>query len=325
MSYSLERSRAVLLFHQEGTWSLEVEELVRLNRNTFRPKRHRLLGRDAILHHLAINQGVLVGPTKRLLDGGLADESFSYEVRGESWIPAPPKELVKTPRTGQEDASEEAAIVREILALRARVASLEGSLVGLPAGAVVAKPGAAAAAGEAVAPAAEAAEAATAPEAPPPEKLDFKPLNMPPPEAVLGKVQGLTDESVTVNKMDPLWDFQDPPGYLGLLHDDSGTVRGGLAMDLRATVRLAGAMLMEEEEDLVAQIEAGKPSDDVLDAASEVLNTLTSTVNKVSGNAHVKVDAVKSLSLEDDPWLKQTRSRLDFAVSVGGYITFLGR
>ena len=82
---------------------------------------------------------------------------------------------------------------------------------------------------------------------------------------------------------------------------------------------------MELPEVLDPQLEEGAPSEDVLDAAGEVLNTLTSAVNKVRENFHVKVSALEVMHCDEIPWLSTCRGRQDYNVSSGGTISVVLR
>lgn len=327
---------------------MEVEELVRINRNTFRPRRRRVQGREEILQHLTVNQGSLVAPTRQLLDANTGKQ-VRFEIRGPGWVPAPRTELVK------EEVSEErlrefdtvasqvgtlAKRVRELealletmtqklAALEARVASgaTVASASAEPAGAQ--EPGLAdtqtvetAPVGE---PATDDVQAVAASEAAP--APDFPPLQVPSSDAILDLVRGLAGDNVRMSKVAPGSFTLDTAsaGYLACLKSDGGEVLGALIMDTEATIRLAGGMLMEDVEELDAQVEDGTPSDDVLDAAGEVLNTLTSAVNKTSGNAHVRAGALETLESSEQAWLTSARAREDFNFSVGGRLVVVCR
>lgn len=360
MSYSFDRSRAVSLSTQDGVWSLEVEELVRLNRNIFRPRRQRLSGRDAILQHLATNQDVLLQETQRLLDVHVGDDGFRYEFRGTGWVPVPAKQLVEDAVKRQEREHKEGEMLAEVSELRDRVADLEGSVKSIHArleellakGFVPPAEGGpplapqpqhdeAADAGELDAPldlaSAAVDEVASAPEAaepevvaekpPPPPEPDFKAIQLPTTEVLDDMVKALVGDEVAIEaSSSESWDLvEDNMGYLALLLDDAGEVKAAIVMNLEATVRLAGGMLMEEEETLNAQIAAGEPSEDVMDTAAEVLNTLTSAVNKIKGNPHVRVSELQAIDTSEHPWLCYSRRRDDFQVSIGGRLAVLAR
>lgn len=159
----------------------------------------------------------------------------------------------------------------------------------------------------------EPAEAAAAPEPP-----AFPVLKVPAVDAIAEVVKGLAGEELSVNAVSADWDLAGGPTYMGRLKDDDGLEVGLLVMDLEATVQLGGGMLMEPEETLKEQIGAGTPSEDVLDAAGEVLNTMTSAVNKIRENFHVKVSHLETLDSAAIPWLAHARARQNFTISVGG-------
>lgn len=352
MSYSIDRSRAVSLSTHDGVWSLEVEELVRLNRNIFRPRRQRLSGREAILQHLAMNQQTLLMETQRLLDGPLGDDAFRFELRGSDWVPVPAMQLVQDTRRAAAEKEQALQLVDEVTELRSRMHEIEQSVNSikdqvaqlLEKGVVIpaapsggqggqGAPGASQpppeAPHEGASPelqAVEASQVAEEPPAPPPPP-DFPELKLPALEALLDMVKGLVGDEVGMKAVDlDTWNVsEDSSGYLVLLNDDKGKVVGAIAMDLEATVRLAGGMLMEDEEVLTAQIAEGSPSADVMETAGEVLNTLTSAVNKIKGNAHVRAGELQHINASEHPWLCYSRKRDDFALSVGGHLAVFAR
>lgn len=332
---------------------LEVEELVRLNRNTFRPRRRRLSGREVILQHLVVNQDTLVASTAQILDTDIQDSGgLRFEARGTGWVPAHQMEEVESSFDGGQSAA--AAAAEEIAKLHRRIGSLEILLTDLTkklegqvpiasgdqAGAA-AESGSVAHAetivGDAEDPARAQVEAASdadadgepnaAEETVAAPSVDFDPLKAPSDAALLDLVRGLVGDSVGMNRRDAnSWKLETGECcYMAELIGDDATVLGALVMDLESTVRLAGGMLMEEDDDLDAQIEAKEPSEDIIDAAGEVLNTLTSAVNKTSGNAHVRAGALRPLVIEDDPWLECARGREDFSFSIGGCLAVLSR
>lgn len=330
MSYAIDRSRAIALERRDGSWSLELEQLIRINRNTFRPRRQLVSGVDAILQHLGAHEETLVDPTRRVLESpGQGEGRFEWHATG--WVATPQAH----PEAGSmkqglaPDAGAVKTLVKEVVDLRARVEVLERQLAaferrGVAPGIEGDVPGAADVEDEGSAPAAAAAEEAGAPEADAPPQT--QPLSMPALDAVADLIKGLVGDEVQVMASDADWSLAEPQqSYVAPLNADGGEPLGALVMDLEATIRLAGGMLMEPSEELDVQVEECAPSEDILDAAGEVLNTLTSAVNKVKGNAHVRAGPLEPFDLDAHGWMGAARSRQNFACSIGGRFTVLGR
>ena len=341
MSYSIDRSRAVALEQRDGVWSLEVESLVRVTRNTFRPRRQRVTGADAIMQHLFLHDGPLVAATREVLEQAAGQLESRFEVHGSGWVPAPLLEDVQLqaptpPPEAMHRPQLDTGVIQEIVTLGERLDRLEKSLSMLAdefaqgitadgletgAGAEDEDPELAGLADSLM-----GGDDATAEPEPEPEP-DFKALKMPQLDAVEDLIKGLAGDEIAVTLAESEgWAFdQVEKGYLAPLKDDKGEVVGILAMDLEATIRLAGGMLMEPKEELDSQVEDESPSEDIIDAAGEVLNTLTSSVNKVSGNTHVRSGGLEPLSVSSYPWLLRPRVRGDFRCSVGGRVVIIGR
>lgn len=98
------------------------------------------------------------------------------------------------------------------------------------------------------------------------------------------------------------------------LLDDEGRERGAIIMDLKAAVLLGAALLALPRDEAMRQIRENDPSEDALLAMSEICNNLTSPVNAVSGNAHVRSTVLAAL---DVGTLPRPRARLDLLVDGG--------
>ena len=66
-------------------------------------------------------------------------------------------------------------------------------------------------------------------------------------------------------------------------------------------------------------------SDDMLDAASEVCNTLTAAFNKVPGNPHLRAGKLQALSEARCAELANARRRDDYRYSQGGRLSMIAR
>jgi hypothetical protein len=82
---------------------------------------------------------------------------------------------------------------------------------------------------------------------------------------------------------------------------------------------------MESEEMIASLLEEKVMSDEMLDAASEVCNTLTSSFNKVSGNPHLRAGKMQPLSEARLAELARARKRDDYRYSQGGRLSMIAR
>ncbi|MDD9942497.1 MAG: hypothetical protein OXU20_15770 [Myxococcales bacterium] len=338
MSYSIDRSRPVALQQSDGVWSLEVEELIRVTRNTFRPKRQKVTGVDAIMQHLQLHQGPLAGATRAVFEQAAGGLEARFELRGGGWVPVPELESLPAQQSQSAVGSASAGMLegsarQEWDAMQQRIQHLERTVALLSeelANAAMEMPPASAdheAADEMAATGEEPQASSVEPEAEQEPEPDFAALKVPQLDAVMDLVKGLAGDDVSLTPVDATeWDFEERgQGHLAVLKNDSGEVVGALLMDLEATIRLAGGMLMEPAEELDSQVEGQSPSEDILDAAGEVLNTLTSAVNKVSGNPHVRAGGLEVMDFEANPWMKKPRVRSDLKCNIGGTVVILGR
>jgi len=98
------------------------------------------------------------------------------------------------------------------------------------------------------------------------------------------------------------------------LLDDEGRERGAIIMDLKAAVLLGAALLALPLDEAMRQIRENDASEDALLAMSEICNNLTSPVNSVSGNAHVRSTVLTAVDVSTLP---KPRARLDMTVDGG--------
>jgi hypothetical protein len=66
-------------------------------------------------------------------------------------------------------------------------------------------------------------------------------------------------------------------------------------------------------------------SDEMLDAASEVCNTLMSAFNKVSGNPHLRVGKLELMDATRLGWVRAARKIDDYRYSHGGRLAMAVR
>jgi hypothetical protein len=98
------------------------------------------------------------------------------------------------------------------------------------------------------------------------------------------------------------------------LLDDEGRERGAIIMDLKAAVLLGAALLALPRDEALRQIRQNDASEDALLAMSEICNNLTSPMNSVSGNAHVRSTVLAAVDVST---LAKPRARLDTTVDGG--------
>jgi len=101
------------------------------------------------------------------------------------------------------------------------------------------------------------------------------------------------------------------------LLDDEGRERGAIIMDLKAAVLLGAALLALPRDEAMRQVRENDASEDALLAMSEICNNLTSPVNAVSGNAHVRSTVLAAV---DVGTLPKPRARLDLVADGGTLI-----
>ena len=82
---------------------------------------------------------------------------------------------------------------------------------------------------------------------------------------------------------------------------------------------------MESDEVVDSLLEEKVMSDEMLDAASEVCNTLTAAFNKVPGNPHLRAGKMQPLSDARSAELNNARKREDYRYSLGGRLSMIAR
>jgi hypothetical protein len=106
--------------------------------------------------------------------------------------------------------------------------------------------------------------------------------------------------------------------FFAVIQDNAGDEAGSMLFDLEAALRLAGALLMESEEMIESLLEEKIMSDEMIDAASEVCNTLTSALNKVSGNTHLRSGKMQPFTEARAAQLATAAKRDDYRYNHGG-------
>jgi hypothetical protein len=345
------------LQRSEGAWRLEFQQLVYSSPTLLRPRRFSVLGEQAILQQLRELTGhePLARDAERLFARGAIPDG-AYVVRDGRWFPELAPEQLKEPDPPPPSAAERAAeseakdsqtrgvleeLVKRVVSLEDTVRemqeSLERALTTLSQAAIApaaVAPQAAAAAAPAAPAAAPPPTAAAAP-APSPQptaaaapEFDKKVINLPPIGALSDLVRGLAgpDASIaTGERTDWAHISGTMPVFFAVLQDGDGDEAGSMIFDLEAALRLAGALLMESEEMIESLLEEKVMSDEMLDAASEVCNTLTSAFNKVSGNPHLRSGKMQPFTEARAVQLAGVRKRDDYRYNQGGRLSLVAR
>jgi hypothetical protein len=345
----------------EGAWRLEFQQLVYSSPTLLRPRRFSVLGEQAILQQLRELNGnePLARDAERLFARGAIPDG-AYVVRDGRWLPELAPEQMKEPEPPPPSPAERAAegeakdsqtrgvleeLVKRVVSLedgvREMQESLERALTALAQAA--ASPAALAQAAGAAAPAAPVAPqpptaagaepqpTAAAAAAPVPEAadgFDKKVLNLPPIGALTDLVRGLAGPEASIatgERIDWAHISGNMPVFFAVLQDHDGDEAGSMIFDLEAALRLAGALLMESEEMIESLLEEKVMSDEMLDAASEVCNTLTSAFNKVSGNPHLRSGKMQPFTEARSVQLASVRKRDDYRYNQGGRLSLVAR
>ncbi len=165
-------------------------------------------------------------------------------------------------------------------------------------------------------PMAEAPEAAHAAE--PPARFVLPPL-----EAVVECARQLVGEGFAPTVTAKPERFLRRAYYLAAIVGDDGQTLGAFVVDTRAAVQLGGRLLMMPAAELADQVRHGQPSEEVLSATSELVNTLMSTLNHVPGNPHARAHALAPIDPVADAWTSSPAAALDLTDAEAGRLLLL--
>ncbi|MCP4499838.1 MAG: hypothetical protein GY822_07740 [Deltaproteobacteria bacterium] len=349
----LSTAKPVRLTRNEDGWSLDVEQLVRVESSLFRPSVTTVWGRDVVLFHLSSNQstrGLAEQATlliEKLEAKGTREISFR-PVNG-SWVPADLVDAAVAARQAKQNDLEIRRLEHELSTQSNRIRQLEDMVRSLTArmesGQFTSN-----------APAASSTPAEQAKSDP--AKPDVEPASLPipedekaaEPELSQEEEQALADE-LSVHVLAPpakemasnmrmlLGDDisckkikrregldldEDAEGcYMCMLIDDEGETVGAMVADLTSTIRVGGALMMIPANELDQQVAAMAPSEEITDAMSEVFNTLSGAINLVEGNPHIRTGPLEPFDLSKVPFCKTTKTRTDFKDTFGGLFAIL--
>jgi hypothetical protein len=340
-----------------GAWRMEFEQLVYNAPAILRPRRFAVLGEHAILMQLREFSGhePLAKDAERLFARGALPDGV-YVARNGRWLPEMrPETVIAEPEAPEPEP--ERLTGGAIEALNDRIGSLETmvknlqrslelamrSLTEAEAKPRAATPAAAAPAAAAPAPRREtsggietASSSADSIPAQPPAPLPLaaadrptgKPVTLPTTAALSDLVKSLAGAEAVLQSAEPAdWPklAESGPVYAAAFADHDGIEAGAMILDIESALRLAGALLMESEEMVTSLLEENMMSDEMLDAASEVCNTLMSAFNKVSGNPHLRVSKLEVMDAGRLSWLATARKTEDYRYSHGGRLAMAVR
>lgn len=349
----------------QGAWRLEFQQLVYNTPTMLRPRRFSVLGEPAILAQLRELTGhePLARDAERLFARGALPDG-TYVVRDGRWLPEVRPETVAEAEPDPAAAAPAAEgggggiprglveeLVKRILSLEATVREMQGSLdralkalsqaavAHAIAGVQAAPPQPSAASAGPLSPA-QVAGAETSPAIiPKPIPIppaptaadggsDRKAIALPPINALADLIKGLAGPDASISQCERIdWGSVsgNQPVFFAVVQDNGGDEAGSMIFDLEAALRLAGALLMESEEMIESLLEEKVMSDEMLDAASEVCNTLTSAFNKVSGNPHLRAGKMQPFTEARSGQLASVRNREDYRYNQGGRLSLVAR
>ena len=104
-------------------------------------------------------------------------------------------------------------------------------------------------------------------------------------------------------------DFPGERTWGSIIIDDDGEPIGAILADLDASVNFGGKMMMIPPSTFAEQIEENEAGEAVIEACSEVFNNLTSAINRVPGNKHVRSRPadLSSALVGSEPWLAESK------------------
>jgi hypothetical protein len=348
----LEGTRPKRLIRRQGRWYLETVRLVSNGDGVFQPRVQRIEGKTAILETLRrIRRGrTLVEATSDIVSRTDIEDGASFDAVDGSWLPSSiASSHAKRSGNAAPRTPTEAALAAELTLLRAsfegmvaRLARLEQQVRRLsdelravattvttvmqeppaPPSAEVPAPQSAVAAAERAAPPGP-------PEAAPePENELRPPLRLPTMSALVKTLAQLSGQQIALKEMkDAGADFLAPAArfFASWLIDDGNAEVGGILCDAEAAVRLGGGLLMLSHSEIDAQVSADKPSEEAKLSMSEICNNLSSPLNEISGNPHVRSQPLMSLAERVPDWLGTPRSCLVCVHPGGGSLVLVGR
>ena len=114
---------------------------------------------------------------------------------------------------------------------------------------------------------------------------------------------------------------------LSLLRDDDANDVGCIVADLEGGVRLGGGMMMLSPGFIAEQIAHQAPSEEVVEAVSEIFNNICALFNSIKGNLHIRSTPAQFINTPEElpAWLPNAASRLGIEVVEGGWLVLASR
>ena len=142
-------------------------------------------------------------------------------------------------------------------------------------------------------------------------------LRFPDAEAYSKELAALLGEECPLTVESTAPDVQTGVYYASELLNDDGSVVGAIVVDLVALIHQAGTLLMLGESARDAMVAEAAPSDDVVEAMHEIVNTQSRCFNSVKGNPHVRAGDLRVVT-PDDTWLSGSVHRSSLLDGFGG-------
>lgn len=345
------------LHRDEESWVLEVERYICVMGDIYRPLRQKVHGPRAILAHLEHNpRGQLLSSATRALfeTSGDGEEGHFDAVDGQ-WIPSearleldaqaqksPPTAALAHLELGHRDSARRIAELElRLEKLEARFATMatvaqkaldtstelsdgiRNGTLGLATAEQLAGMQGAAGAG---ATEAEAEEPAAQEGGPVPE---WEAPVYPSIKVVRDTIEQLVMVSLSTKEVRGREEVEIDPSsfdshFFCMLIDDDDREVGAMIGDLQATVRLGCELMGIPDGERDTQLKTGRPSEDVIEAMSEIFNTLSGPVNLLPGNMHLRIKALAELDVAEVSWLVDARERVSLDLGEFGKIWLLG-
>jgi hypothetical protein len=331
----------------EGEWRLEMEQLVYGGPTMLRPRRFEIRGHHAILQYLREqgDQDALAMEAERLFSEDISG-THTYIVRGNAWSPLTPEiDLAPVEAPSARSSVELAPVLEQLKRCEKRIAALELTVKELKMRLLALGESASAPAdherergrdreaeGRAetefgAAPAAVAGSPAANPRASKGPDASGRPAIGLPAQVALGElIRSLAGPEASLTPQDDAsWDEASGPAFCSVLSNDGGDELGAVVLEFESAIRLAAALLMESAETVQSALLEQRITDDLLDAASEVCNTIAASFNKVSGNPHLRAAKLAKLPEGGPGWLSSARSQVGYRHGQGGKLVLLAR
>jgi hypothetical protein len=152
-------------------------------------------------------------------------------------------------------------------------------------------------------------------------------LRFPPLSLVTDALRELSGQEIPLKEMKGAgsdW-VESPSRYqVAWLVDDMGDPMGAILCDFVAVARLGGAMLSLSQADIETHAAAEQPSEEIVNAASDLAMTIGGLIGDVEGNPRVRAKGFLPLEEASD-WLQTPGRLLVSAHPGGGTVAFVSR